>query len=38
MTAARGLEVRELLFLSPVSLQELDTLVRFMLSYHDWCG
>ena len=37
-TEARGTEVRQLLFLSPVSIQELGTLVQFMLSYHEWCG
>lgn len=33
-----GAEVQELLFLSPVSIQDFDVLVQFMLSYHEWCG
>lgn len=38
VTAGRGTEETELLFRSPVSIQDLGTLVQFMLSYHEWCG
>ncbi|CAN0379975.1 unnamed protein product [Pylaiella littoralis] len=33
-----GREVRETIFPSTVEIQDLDTLVAFMLSYHQWCG
>lgn len=33
-----GQEVGEMIFSSPVEIQDLDTLVTFMLSYHQWCG
>ncbi|CAM9668103.1 unnamed protein product [Hapterophycus canaliculatus] len=34
----RGHQVRELIYLTPLQIQEFNTLVEFVLSYHQWCA
>lgn len=34
----RAHEVRDLIFFSPLPIEEFTTLVEFMLSYHQWCA
>lgn len=38
VTIARGREVRELMFLSPVTTQDLENIFQFIISFHRWCG
>ncbi|CAB1112429.1 unnamed protein product [Ectocarpus sp. CCAP 1310/34] len=38
VTADGGHEVRSLLFLSPITTHDFDTLIHFMLGMRQWCG